>query len=141
MDMMHHPYLESANPREAGHCACGRGPEEHPQHTQPIRRNLELERRMIKDATYGLCDPTELIDHAQMRAFHLSSEYVSDPLTIKPGINRPLQMREELTDLVNHALFNAQEHPEEIGSELWEEMRDVIGVAASLYDRLRHHDE
>lgn len=130
---LQHPYCPSNNPRAVGLCACGHALEEHPPPQPIIRRNLDLEVELIRKATRGFAEPSALIEHCQARALHLSGEYVDDPMTIAPGMERKRQMREELADFVNHALFLAQENPEEMGGELGHDLEILIRVAANLY--------
>lgn len=128
-------FIASNNPRNAGSCLrCARPKLAHLQPPAPVRRNIALEQETVQEATRGICDPSALIAHAQNRAYHLSGEYVDDPMTIRHGVDRPKEMREELVDLVNHALFHAQEHPEDM--ELRHDIQIVIRGAAVLYNRL-----
>jgi hypothetical protein len=57
-------------------------------------------------------------------------------MTIRPRVDRKREIREELIDAVNHALFEMQAHPQEIGGELWHDMEIVIRGCSVLYDKL-----
>lgn len=74
---------------------------------------LEVEREATEEAARGVADPTALIQHSETRAKVLSGEYVDDPMLIKPGKDRPREVREELSDARNHLVFHFQEHPED----------------------------
>ena len=101
---------------------------------EPIRRNLDLEREIVREASRGVVDSTHLIEHAQRRSVQLSDEYVSNPLDIAPGKDRLREAREEALDGVNHCLFWLQEQDYE------DEHRDDVMVSlrffALAYDRL-----
>lgn len=108
-----------------------------PEPERTIRRDLSLERRLTREAARGVVDASELIDFAEARAQMLASAYVSDPLTIKLGLSRPCEIREELEDARNHAVFLAQER--ELSED---EARDVqiaqrhIAIAYDVIGRL-----
>ena len=121
-------------PSKFGYCVrCGQLVVESESAT-PVLRSLRIERQFVEEAARGVCDPSALIEHAQMRALHLSGEYVIDPMTIRPKVDRKRERREELVDFVNHCLFDAEEHPEDM--ELWQELQILVRGAALLYDRL-----
>lgn len=123
---------ESADPRHAGHCyRCNC---EIPRGPEPIFRNLELEREIVREATRGAVDPSRLIDHCQIRADRLSGEYVSHGSLIKPGVDRPKEAREEAPDGINHLLFHIQEHPDDPANEDYLIAIRFFGLA---YERIR----
>ena len=78
----------------------------------PLVRSLEFERGGTHEACKGHVDPSDLIEHAEIRAQTLSGEYVHHPMYIATGRDRRRDVREELADARNHALWDAQEHLE-----------------------------
>ena len=79
----------------------------------PFVRSLEFERGGTHEACKGYVDPSDLIEHAEIRARTLSGEYVRDPMHIATGRDRRRDVREELADARNHALWDAQAHLED----------------------------
>ena len=129
---------EGTDPRFDGHCfRCAQPIAATPQPVTilpPIRRNLDLEREIVREASRGVVDSTHLIEHAQRRSVQFSDEYVSNPLDIAPGKDRLREAREEALDGVNHCLFWLQEQDYE------DDRRDDVMVSlrffALAYDRL-----
>lgn len=80
----------------------------------PRRRNLNDERRMLRNVARRALttwDAVErLLEHAEHRSLNLHGEYVPDPMLIAPSRDRPLDVREELADAVNHGRWWLQEN-------------------------------
>jgi hypothetical protein len=74
------------------------------------RRNLEFERDVTHLCAKGVCDPADLIEHAESRAMRLSGEYVTDPMLVTMTRDRPFEAREELTDARNHLVWWLEDH-------------------------------
>lgn len=125
-----HACSPSTDPRRVGRCACGKPV------SQPLRRNLQLERDITLEATRSVSDPSRLIEHAETRAIRLSAEYVGDPMLIAPGRDRVRDVREEIADARNHVVFWFQENPGEIGSELAHDLLIALRHLALAYDRI-----
>ncbi len=108
---MAHTYHESANPRCAGKCACGHGPEDHPQPTSRLR-DLEYEREITHEAARGVVDPSALIEFAETRAGgSLSGEYVSNAQLVTLTRDRIRETQEELADARNHVVWWLEANP------------------------------
>jgi hypothetical protein len=73
-------------------------------------RNLEFERDITQHCAKGVCDPSDLIEHAESRAQRLSGEYVTDPMLVARHRDRPLDVREELADARNHLVWWLEDH-------------------------------
>lgn len=135
-----------ACPARVGHAEC----REHPNHrykdgrcwhchrdltpTPSPRRNPILERQVVEHACRGVLHEPGVLEHAQTRSNALCGQYVSDPMEIKPDLNRDLEGREEAADGVNHVLFQLQSHLDAPGDDhrlnairyfalAWEELR------------------
>lgn len=122
----------SLNPRFADRCfRCDQPLSAKPE---PLRRNLPLEREIVREATRGTVDPDRLIEHAQNRAERLSAEYVPDPRLIARGKDRLREAREEAADGVNHCLFWLQEH--DVEDDLRDDVMIALRFFALAYDRL-----
>lgn len=74
------------------------------------RRNIDFERDVTHLCAKGVCDPSELIEHAESRAQRLSGEYVSDPMLVTMTRDRPFEAREELVDSRNHLVWWLEDH-------------------------------
>jgi hypothetical protein len=74
-----------------------------------IRRDVFLERAWTMDAAIGVIDAKPFIEECERRARSLAGAYVSDPMTIRPGLDRVREIVEELMDARNHAVFLRQE--------------------------------
>lgn len=81
------------------------------------RRNLILEEQVVRHACRGVLHDPGVLEHSQTRAKALSGQYVSDPMEIRPDLNRDLEGREEAADGVNHVLFQLQCHLDCPGDE------------------------
>lgn len=126
--------VEGADPRGAGHCfRCG---DPLPRKPEPIRRNLELEREIVREATRGAVDPSHLIDLCHIRAERLSGEYVSHGSLIKPGVDRLHEAALEAVDGVNHCLFDLQDPEHFEDEERRHNLLIAIRFFALAYDRL-----
>ena len=106
--------------------------------TEPLYRSLEYEKGATEQACKGVVDPSALIEHARWRAQTLSGEYVRDPMLIAPGRNRRHDGREELTDCLNHLLWDSQEHIED--EERVHRNMQAIRHVALAYECLKEED-
>lgn len=105
-----------------------------------LRRDLEREREITREAARGVADPDRLIQHAEARAIRLSGEYVGDPMLIAPGRDRLKDVREELADARNHIVFWFATHPHAWGSEQEHDLLIVLRHVALAYGVLERLD-
>lgn len=100
---------------------------------EATRRNLELEREIVKQACKGKIDPNGLIEHSETRCERLSGQYTKDPMFIQPGRNLRKDGREEAVDGVNYCKFVLQEEPNAEDADF---LMEAIGHFAMAYDLL-----
>ena len=105
---------------------------------EPLIRSLEFERGGTREACKGYVDPSDLIRHAENRAERLSGEYVTNPMHVATGRDRRRDVREELADARNHALWDAQEHLED--DERRERTRRGLLYIALAYREFQEED-
>ena len=127
---MAHAYLESTNPREAGRCACGRGPGDHPQPNTEVR-DLERERELTYEAARGAVDPTALIEFAETRAG--GDHGYGAPHMLRAGIDWKREARPEAADLRNYLVWWLLKNP---GDPKAHDMFLALRHVTLLYDLL-----
>lgn len=82
------------NPR---HSACERCAGQIPPDDR-LRRDLDLERELTRQAAKGLVDPEPLIIHSETRCERLSGEYTDDHMLMAAGRDFRHDGREEIAD-------------------------------------------
>ena len=81
--------------------------------TLPLYRSLEFERGVTQQAARGAVDPSRLISHAEQRINAASASYTRDPMQVAPGRDLMRDVREELADARNYALWAMQQNLED----------------------------
>lgn len=131
--------IPSANPLRKHLCERCAKPLPSPPAPVTIVRDVYRERAWTMEACRGVTDPSHLIELSERRAASsLSSPYVSDPMTLRAGMDRPREAREEALDLRNHVVFWMQERG--LSPEDEHDALIVLRHVAIAYDVLRRLD-
>lgn len=110
-----------------------------------LRRDLEFEREITRQAAKGLVDPERLIVHSETRCIELSGEYTPDPMQMAPDRDFLRDALEECADLKSYLVFWLQTHVNDRGQDgdVDERRRNVflaLRHTTLLYDLLSEND-